>query len=169
MTNIIYIIAGVLMILLPGHISDIICYLIAGVILSFAFNQVIKFTKEKKNYILVIGILAAMLGFYILFNPKSFASLIPTVVGVLITVDSISKLLGFLDLNKAGVEFNKVVLITTFLLLGLGLFLIFNPFGAIELIIVLIGVILIANGVLGIVTTKETNNIIEAEIIKKKK
>lgn len=169
MINIIYVISGVLMILLPGHISDIICYIFAALVLSFAAYQVVKYTKNKKNLTLVLAILAGMFGIYIIFNTKQFASIIPTVAGVLILVDSITKVFNILELKKTGFKDYQKLLIPSVILLGLGLFLVFNPFGAIELIIILIGVVLITNGVFGIISDNKTSTIIEAKVIKKKK
>ena len=96
-TAIIYILLGIFMIISPASISNIICYVIGFLILAFGGNQIFIFINSKGSQIskfnLVLGILALLLGSYVVINPEAFISFIPIVVGVIIIVDAVTKML----------------------------------------------------------------------------
>ena len=178
-TPYIYMAIGIFMIISPQTISNFICYLIGGVILLFASNQIFSFVQNKySKFKLVLGVLSLLLGSYIILNPESFISFIPFVAGVIIIIDSITKIVQSLDLKKNGYEKWSHITLTSILMFLFGLFLFFNPFDAIEIVIRILGIFLIIDGVCEAITSKaiyekkikKTSNkkddkVIEAEII----
>ena len=178
-TAYIYILVGLLMIISPKMISDFICFLIGGIILLFSSNQILGFIRNKTaKFKLVLGVLALILGSYIILNPEEFISFIPFVAGVIILIDSVSKIVQSLDLKKHGYASWSKITLTSLLMLLFGLFLLFNPFGAIEIVIRILGVFLIIDGICEAVTVKaihekkvstnvkkDKKKIIEAEIV----
>lgn len=179
-TPYIYMAVGLFMIISPKTISNFICYLLGGIILLFASNQIFSFIQDKySKFKLVLGTLALLLGSYIILNPESFISFIPFVAGVIILIDSVTKIVQSLDLKKSGYERWSHITITSILMFLFGLFLFFNPFDAIEIVIRILGIFLIIDGICEAVTSKaiyekNINNpkkkndskVIEAEIVK---
>ena len=133
-TSVLYTIMGVLMLLFPEVISDFICYLVSLMFMFFGIAAILMYVRSEiktpyTSTILVIGLVLGSLGIYILTNPRNFASLIPLVIGIFMIADSISKLSASLDLRKYGYVNWWHMLIISFLILGCGLLLVFNPFG----------------------------------------
>lgn len=156
-TSVLYTILGVFMLLFPEVISDFICYLVSVMFMFFGMAVVLMYVRSEIktpyiNTILVLGIILGSLGIYILMNPRIFASLIPLVIGVFMVADSIGKLSAALDLRKCGYINWWHMLIISFLILGCGLLLIFNPFEAVSLTIMVIGSILIVDSITNIYT-----------------
>lgn len=179
-TPYIYMAIGFFMIISPQTISNFVCYLLGGIILLFAANQIFSFVQDKySKFKLVLGVLALLLGSYIILNPESFISFIPFVAGVVILIDSITKIIQSLDLKKSGYERWSHITITSILMFLFGLFLFFNPFDAIEMVIRILGVFLIIDGICEAITSKaiyernmknpkkkNDDKVIEAEIVK---
>ena len=156
-TSVLYTIMGVLMLLFPEVISDFICYLVSLMFMFFGIAAILMYVRSEiktpyTSTILVIGLVLGSLGIYILTNPRNFASLIPLVIGIFMIADSISKLSASLDLRKYGYVNWWHMLIISFLILGCGLLLVFNPFGAVSLTIMIIGSILIVDSITNIYT-----------------
>lgn len=156
-SSILYFFLGIFMILFPEIISDFICYLVSLLFLFFGIASVLMYVRSEiktpyTSTILVLGIILGSLGVYILLNPRTFASLIPLVIGVFMIADSISKLSAALDLRKYGYINWWHMLLMSFIILGCGLLLVFNPFEAISLTIMVIGFILIIDSLSNIYT-----------------
>ena len=117
---------------------------------------VMYFRNEVKtpyvSTILLSGIVIGALGIYICLNPRTFASFIPLVVGVFMIADAISKLSIALDMKKLEYINWWHMLIISFIVLGCGLLLTFNPFGAITVSIIVIGSVLIVNAISNLYT-----------------
>lgn len=172
-TSIIYIFLGLCMIISPESISNIICYVIGFIVLGFAFNQIMIFIKMPQSTLskfnLVLGIIAIMFGGFIIINPQSFISFIPFLAGIVIIIDAVTKIVEAINLKQNGYSKWNVVLITAIIMLIFGLFLFFNSFRAIKIVIMIIGLFLIIDGICQLLTLKafkEDNKIIEAKIIK---
>ena len=166
-TSILYTILGIFMLLFPEVISDFICYLVSLMFLFFAIAAVLMYVRSEiktpyTSTILVFGIILGALGIYILMNPRLFASLIPLAIGFFMIADSISKLSASLDLRRYGYTNWWHMLIISFLIFGCGLLLVFNPFGAVSLTIMIIGAILIVDSITNVYTiysySKAINN-----------
>ena len=156
-TSVLYTILGIFMLFFPEIISDFICYLVSLMFMFFGIAAVLMYVRSEvktpyTSTILVLGIILGSLGIYIFMNPRIFASLIPLVIGVFMIADSISKLSAALDLRKYGYMNWWHMLIISFLILGCGLLLVFNPFEAVSLSIMVIGFILIVDSLTNIYT-----------------
>jgi len=151
MAAILYIVFGLVMLLIPVVVSSFICYLIASLFLVIGFMGIYSHLKRKgmgfgSSAILIFSILFLALGIFILFNPVSFVSFIPLVVGIMLIIDSVNKFQTSFDLKRNGYKKWWYMLLVSLTILLLGLLLIFNPFKSIELFIRIIGALLIFDG-----------------------
>ena len=91
---------------------------------------------------LIAGIILAVLGGWIILNPQILIMVIPVVMGVIVAVHGVHNLLQALELFKN--EYSKwwVALLLGAVTVGLGVLLIFNPFEAVNTVIMLIGIFL---------------------------
>ena len=156
-TAILYLIVGVIMLIFPDNVSDFICYLVSLFFMFFGVAATVMYMKSDiktpfTNSTLVLGILLGAFGIYIFLNPRSFASFIPLVIGVFLIADSISKLSAAFDLKKFGYIGWWHMLIVSFIILGCGLLLVFNPFEAAQFSIMVVGIILIVDSISNIFT-----------------
>lgn len=156
-TAVIYVVLGLVMLLIPVVVSDFICYIIGALFLVLGVAGILSYIKAKGSYFgssitLVVSIVFAALGVYILCNPVSFASFIPLVVGIMLLVDSVNKFQSTFELKKAGYKSWWQMLIVSFVIVGLSIFLIFIPFKAVELFIRIIGALLIFDGLSNLFT-----------------
>lgn len=156
-TSILYFVFGVFMLLFPEVVSDFICYLVALMFIFFGIAAIVLYIRSEvktpyTSTILVIGIILGSLGVYVLMDPRSFASLIPLIIGVFMIADSISKMSAALDLRKSGYYNWWHMIIISFVILCCGLLLVFNPFEIISLSIMVIGAVLIVDSITNIYT-----------------
>ncbi len=149
---IIYLLLGVIMFLFPDTISDFICYFVGILFLFLGISGIVTYIKADIKgamftSILVVSILSATLGVYIVINPKLFASFIPLVMGIFLIVDAISKLSAALDLKKFNYGDWWQMLIVSLVILTCGFILLFNPFEALTVGIRLIGILLVVDSI----------------------
>lgn len=165
-TSVVFFIIGVIMIIFPEKVSDFTCYLIASMFIFIGVSGIVMYakTQPKTPYIsstLILAILLGAFGLYIFLNPRSFISFIPLVFGIFLVADSISKLSAAIDLKKMNYSGWWHMLISAFIVLGLGLLIIVNPFKAISLSIMIIGIILIYDSLANIFTVYSYSNAVK--------
>ena len=156
-TSVLYLVLGIFMLFFPVAVSDFICYLVAFMFLFFVVSGIVMFFKTdiKTPYTsstLILAIVLGSFGIYIFVNPKAFASFIPLVIGIFLIADSISKLSAAFDLKKYEYSNWWHMLIVAFIVLVSGLILAFNPFEIVTASIMLIGSILIVDGISNLFT-----------------
>ena len=95
---------------------------------------------------LVGGVITAGLGLFTLARPAVVASFLPVVFGLFILIDGCSRIGTALDLARRKGDKWWLLLLLSLLSIGLGLLLLFNPFGAAVSAVMLCGVLLIAEG-----------------------
>ena len=160
LSAVIYMIIGVLMISVPEFVSNSICYIIGGLVLAFGILKLMSyFATEYKNFwtglVLLSSIAFIGFGIYIIFSPEQFISWIPFVVGIIMIVDGIQKLIQTQSIKKAGYDNPVALLIYALVLIVIGVILLKNPFGAIIVVIRIIGVFLIFDAIEEIITVKK--------------
>ena len=149
-TAVVYVVLGLVMLLIPEAVSDFICYIIGALFLVLGAAGIVSYIKARgtgfAGFTLVVSIIFAALGVYILCNPVSFASFIPLVVGIMLVVDSFSKFQSAFDLKRLQYKNWWQMLLVGIAILLLGALMIFNPFESIALFIRVIGILLIFDG-----------------------
>lgn len=164
-TSLLYLFSGIVMLFLPEMVSDFICYFVGLMFMFFGVAAIIMYFKSEiktpyTSTILILGIVIGAFGIYICLNPRSFASFIPLVVGIFMIADAISKLSMAFDMKKLEYINWWHMLIVSFLILGCGLLLVFNPFKAVTISIMAIGAVLIVDSITNIFTIYSYSKVI---------
>lgn len=143
---------GVVLVLWPGLSIQLVCKAVGVVLIVCGLLRLISFFIEHDGSMytqsnLVLGIVFAVVGIWIVANPGRVLSLIPIIVGILIVIHGISKLQQAITLCKSKYSRWWLALLLAVLTLGLGLLLILKPFAAIDTVVMLIGLFLIYDGI----------------------
>ena len=148
--NIIYILLGFMMIIMPEFISDTICYLVGVLLIIFGALKVSKYVEIGKkspitNALMIIGVVSLVLGLMIIIKPETFASIIPFILGVYIIILGVSNLQQANEFKKHKYENWTSALISASILLVLGIVIVLNPFSTLTLAIRIVGIVFVVS------------------------
>ena len=88
--------------------------------------------------------------------PLLFCVILPVVFGLFVIFDAIARVQNALDLRRCGYDSWKGFLLLPVLSVVLGVVLIVNPFGAMETLVMAIGIILIVEGAINLLSALYT-------------
>lgn len=175
-SSIILIAFGILLIVQSEATIVTISYIIGGILIALGVIAGIKFIKNikertKNDLDIVYGIVCIILGVLVIKNPEAIASIIPFVLGLIIIINSATKLQYSFELYK---EKNKLwlsTLILSIIMVVCGIVLIFNPFKGAILITRIVGVFILIYAILDLISTfvisqtfKKIHNSIEENV-----
>ena len=103
---------------------------------------------------LISGIVCLALGAFLLLRSDIVVSVLPVVFGLFVIFDAIARVQNALDLRRCGYDSWKGFL--PVLSVVLGVVLIVNPFGAMETLVMAIGIILIVEGAINLLSALYT-------------
>lgn len=142
---IVYFVLGLLMVIFPETINDIINYIIGGLLMLFGIDYIVRYLSNNKvttysKYSLTVGIVPIICGVFLICNPEVLVSIIPFVAGMIILMDAFEKLKHAIDLKKMKCDEWWVDLIVAILFIVFGIIVIMNPFDAAKLLIRILGI-----------------------------
>ena len=141
---VLYIILGLILLIWPGVSATVFCYAF-GVVTIVSF-----FLRDSRQgsfvFELFLGIVAAALGLLFLLRPVIVASVLPVILGLFIVVDGLVNLKRALELRRMLYLRWTVPLVLSAVSAVLGLVIVFQPFLAAEALVMLIGAVLIYEG-----------------------
>ena len=148
---------GVVMIVVPDFSASLIGTLCGIMLIVFgAFKLVGYFSKDLYRlafqYDLAFGILTLALGIIILLNPDNIMNFICVVLGVAVLADGLLKIQIALDSKRFGISKWWLILAVAFIACVCGILLLARPSESIHVIIVLMGISLLAEGILNLST-----------------
>ena len=145
------ILLGVVLVVWPDLSMKIVCIAVGallliggGVRLAVYFN-----TKDGSIYAqlnLIMGIVLAVVGIWILIKPDKVLAIIPIIVGIVIVLHGLNNLQQAFSLYKEKYDRWWIALILGILTVGFGVLLICKPFAALDTVVILIGSFLIYDG-----------------------
>lgn len=146
------ILLGLVLLIWPGTTTQIVCMSLGIVLLAYGIIQIViyLFNRERtliSQGMMILGIIFAVVGVWILLTPEMIIMAVPVIVGVLIVIHGLHNVVQAIALQKDGYERWWLALIFGLLTVIFGGLLIYNPFGAVELVVRLIGIFLIYDGV----------------------
>ena len=153
--SVLYLGLGIFLVMKPGTALNIVCYALGGVVLACAAVQLIRYFVVERGVFqsqltLISGIICLAL------RSDIVVSVLPVVFGLFVIFDAIARVQNALDLRRCGYDSWKGFLLLPVLSVVLGVVLIVNPFGAMETLVMAIGIILIVEGAINLLSALYT-------------
>ena len=159
--SILYLGLGIFLLLVPSTAMNIVCYALGGVVLACAAVQLVRYFAVERGVFqsqltLVSGIVCLALGAFLIIRSDIVVSILPIVFGLFVIFDAIGRVQNALDLRRCGYDSWKGFLFLPVLSVVLGVVLVANPFGAMETLVMAIGIILIVEGAINLLSALYT-------------
>lgn len=148
---VIMVLLGLVLVIWPHILGVLLCYLLGGALIVMGVFQLISFLRGERlgfynKFVMMMGIVLVLLGIWICTQPHIVLSIIPVVVGIIVLIHGLVDIQYTLDIKKAGSTKWWIALIAAILTLVVGLLLVFNPFTAYEITMVLLGIAMLYDG-----------------------
>ena len=142
---------GLILLIWPGTTTRLVCMLLGGVLLIYGVFQVVICLVNRERTILsqgmlVFGIILSVIGLWILLRPEMIMMAVPVIIGIVVLIHGVHNVIQAVDLQKEGYDKWWVALLFGILTVGFGGILVYNPFGAVEVAVRMIGISLIYDG-----------------------
>ena len=153
--SIAYIVIGMMLLIMPQTSLLWICYAFGAVVLITGIVCLIQYARIRGTgftapFMLVGGVITAGLGIFTLAKPQVVASFLPVGFGIFIVVDGLSRIGSAIDLAKRKGQKWWVLLLLSIVSVALGILLVLHPFGAAVSVVMVCGILLIAEGAMNL-------------------
>ena len=151
LSAVICVILGIVLLVWPGQSTQVVCMVLGIVLGGFGLIQIILYlaTKEKtmiSHSMMMLGVVLAVIGGWIVLKPETIIKAIPMIVGILIVIHGLHNAVQAIDLKKMQYDNWWVALLLSFLTVALGVVLICNPFTIVDTVVRIIGAFLVYDG-----------------------
>lgn len=156
--------AGALLIFFAEKSMLFICMTFGIICTVYGLVRLIAWFAKTHSYSsgdLVGGIIGLAAGSLLMVHPKFIISIIPLIIGIVITIVGINKIKDTMDIKNSGYARWGTLIVPALLVLGLGVFIVFNPFDATKLTVQVIGATLVFNGISDLWTISRVNHTIK--------
>lgn len=148
---VIMIILGLVLVIWPHILGVMLCYLLGGALTVMGAIQLIGFLRGERlgfynKFSMFMGIVLVLLGIWICTQPRIVLSIIPVVVGIIVLIHGLMDIQYTLDIKRTGSTKWWIALIAAILTLIVGLLLVFNPFTAYEISMIMLGIAMLYDG-----------------------
>ena len=159
--SVLYLGLGIFLLLKPTTALNIVCYALGAVVLICAAVQLVRYFAVERGVFqsqltLISGLICLGLGAFLIIRSDIVVSILPIVFGLFVIFDSIGRVQNALDLRRCGYDSWKGFLLLPVLSIVLGVVMILNPFGTMETLVMAIGVILVIEGAINLLSALYT-------------
>ena len=159
--SILYLALGIFLLLVPGTALNIVCYALGGVVLACAAVQLIRYFAVERGVFqsqltLISGLVCLGLGAFLIIRSDIVVRILPIVFGLFVIFDSLGRIQNALELRRCEYSSWKGFLLLAVLSVVLGIIMILDPFGTMETLVMAIGIILIIEGALNLISALYT-------------
>lgn len=142
---------GLVLLLWPGLSIKIVCTAVGAVLIMSGVIRIMEyfFVRDGSMYSqinLIFGIVLSAVGIWIVLSPEKVLSLIPIILGIVITLHGLHNIKQAIGLCRDQYDKWWIALLLGIVTVGVGVLLICRPFAAIDTMVMLIGVFLIYDG-----------------------
>lgn len=148
---VIMVVLGLILVIWPDILGNILCYILGGALVLMGVFQLIGFIRGERlgfynKFNMLMGLVLVLLGIWVCTKPHVVLSIIPVVVGIIILLHGLMDIQYTLDIRKSGNSKWWIGLIAALLTAIFGFVLIFNPFAAYEVTMMIIGIAMLYDG-----------------------
>lgn len=148
---------GVVLIAAPEISARVLCQLCGGLLALFGVVKILGYCSRDLyrlafQYDLAFGILLMVLGYLMLFHTVPVMNLVCALMGLLVLIDALLKIQIAIDARRFGLGKWWLILAWAIPSGVLGFVLLFRPSENVRVLTVLLGVSLVAEGVLNLIT-----------------
>ena len=159
--SILYLGLGIFLLLVPGTALNIVCYALGGVVLACAAVQLIRYFAVERGVFqsqltLISGLVCLGLGAFLIIRSDIVMRILPIVFGLFVIFDSLGRIQNALELRRCEYPSWKGFLLLAVLSIALGVIMIVDPFGTMETLVMAIGIILIVEGAINLLSALYT-------------
>ena len=152
---------GIFLLLVPGTALNVVCYALGAVVLACAVVQLVRYFAVERGVFqsqltLISGLVCLGLGAFLIIRSDIVVRLLPIVFGLFVIFDSLGRIQNALELRRCQYSSWKGFLLLALLSIVLGVVMIVDPFGAMETLVMAIGIILILEGTLNLLSALYT-------------
>ena len=148
---VIMVVLGLVLVIWPHILGVMLCYLLGGALILMGVIQLVVFLRGERlgfynKFSMFMGIVLVLLGIWICTQPRIVLSIIPVVVGIIVVLHGLMDLQYTLDIRRTGNTKWWIALVAAIITLVVGLLLVFNPFTAYEVTMILLGIAMLYDG-----------------------
>lgn len=152
-----FILLGLALLLWPETSLRVVCYLFGALILLKGVLSIWAYIRAEEHFFfsyftLLFGVAASALGVFLLIRPDTVVSVLPILIGLFIVFDGVVRLQSAFDLRRVGYTAWWSFLLLALLSAALGVLMIWNPFATVQVLVMAIGIILLIEGALNLVS-----------------
>lgn len=162
--SIIAIIVGIVFMMYPQTTSQLICYVIAFIIIVSGIMDFVRYFSNDFHYAfrydLLTGFLLCAIGLFMVIRSDIVIMMIPFVIGMFIVVEGFLNAVRSFHLRNWGFVNWRYDLLLSLLLMVFGLILLFDPFDAAMFSVIFIGVCFVYDGILNLLILYRTHQFV---------
>lgn len=148
---------GIFLMVKPDFSIVLLCRIMGGILLLFGAVKIIGYCSRDLyrlafQYDLAFGILLMALGIILVIRTDMLIHLVCILMGVCVLADALLKIQTAMDARVFGIRWWWLILTAAILAGIVGFILIFRPSKSTEMIMVLLGISLLAEGILNLIT-----------------
>ena len=159
--SLLYLALGIFLLMVPGTALNVVCYALGGVVLACAAVQLVRYFVVERGVFqsqltLISGLVCLALGAFLIIRSDIVVRVLPIVFGLFIIFDSLGRVQNALELRRCAYSSWKVFLLLAVLSVILGIVMVVDPFGTMETLVMAIGIILIIEGAINLLSALYT-------------
>ena len=164
--SVVFCVVGVLFIALPARSAVMIGRVLGAAMAAFGVVKLVGYFSRDLyrlafQYDLEFGILLIALGVIVLLRTNGVMDFICIAAGVSILADGLFKIQIAIDARRFGIRDWWLILLLAVVTGGVGLLLVFRPWESVQVLTVLLGAALLAEGVLNLCVAVSTVKIVK--------
>lgn len=157
---------GLVLVIKPSETLQFVSLLTGATMILLGISAwIYYFVKDKAMFMAVLGSIAIMSGIIVCVKYKSIISFMLILFGGFLIVSGIVDLISAIDIKKSGVFGWLVPVIMSLAIIVVGIIIIVNPFGSIELITRILGAGLLAYAVMDLIAFVQIRRVVALKTV----
>ena len=154
--SLLYLALGIFLLMVPGTALNVVCYALGGVVLACAAVQLVRYFVVERGVFQSSS--PSSRGWsvwrcaFLIIRSDVVVRVLPIVFGLFVIFDSLGRIQNALELRRCGYPSWKIFLLLAVLSVVLGIVMVVDPFGTMETLVMAIGLILILEGALNLLS-----------------